>query len=306
MKSNQPSNVNTNISPDAIITAITTALKTGIELGIPQKSNNNIQETISLLKELGLLNIDKKEDKEEKTLIDQLMELKTLGDTLGIFGQPQPSATALLIQTLAPKIPEIVKSISDPIKAIVDLKRVQLMNNLKKPSAHMVSSSEFFQKQTGINPPTPPASPPKAENKIEEPMNPTLSVIYNAVQSNDKSFYPQLKNLLEIFVGQHIISSLVNNTISVDVFLQSLSTTFGQPFFSDEKTKQYFSEFLDTISTKYKPVVGVCSSCSSEYEYDSEEYFNSDTKKCECGGSIQKTEESESIIDFKQTQKGNA
>ncbi|MBT9167437.1 MAG: hypothetical protein DDT19_00775 [Syntrophomonadaceae bacterium] len=292
MKNNQSSQV-PNVSPDVMITAITTALKTGIELGIPQKSNN-IQETISLLKELGLLNLDqhKKEDKEEKSLIDQLMELKTLGDTLGIFNQAQPSAIALLIQSLAPKIPEIIKSISDPIKAIVDLKKMQLTGNLR-PTAPLIPPSEISQEQTGINVINPSVPFPKTE----ELMNPTLSTLYNAIQSKDKSFYPQLKNLLEIFIGQHIISSLINNTIPVDVFLQSLSTTFNQSFFNDEKTKQYFSEFLSAVAINYKSIIGVCSSCNAEYEYDSKEYFDADIKKCSCGGSIQKIEES--------AQKGN-
>jgi hypothetical protein len=282
-KQNQPASAQT-ISPESMITAIVSALKTGMEMNKPSNGHSNLIETITVLKELGIINTEGKRD--EKSLMEQLMELKAMGDSLGLFsgdGTSSMSPLNLLITNLAPRIPDMIQSISEPIKAIADLKKTQILTSAGIPK---VSPPPSMVSQTM---PDLPSTTPLEKTTMEAnaQMNPILKNLYDAIQNNDVNYYPQIKELMKIYIGPHILPSLISKEITIDQFLNSLSTMLSQPFFLEDKTKQYFEQFIASCTHEYTPVIAKCNTCGSEYDFHNKQDFESDSKVCDCGGTLE-------------------
>jgi hypothetical protein len=66
-----------------------------------------------------------------------------------------------------------------------------------------------------------------------------------------------------------------------------ISSQWGK-YFNNEESRIYLNDFIDWLkeTEKQKTIIGKCNVCETEFEFPSEEAWESDSKKCECGGTI--------------------
>ncbi len=263
------------------------------ELGLigqpkPKEEGASLRESITLLKELGLVGQEKKDDdpfamlEKMKTLIDLVKPLAGVGD-----GE-KPSLGIELVRILGPRVPDMVERITGTVNNVAEVSRMKIAKSM------------------GVNPiPISPGPPPAPPTPIEEPplpaaveepaMHPTIKEIYDAIEFRDKTFYPKLNEMINIYVGPHIVPSLLDGSLNIDTFLASLSSNLNQPFLAEPKARIYFEEFLAAFGKQpaggslQKGVAAKCGVCGTEYDFDDMESFEKDEKKCEeagCSGSL--------------------
>lgn len=260
----------------------------------PKDEGSSLREAIVLLKDLGLVGQPPREEtaKEDPyAMVEKVVNLMNLVKSIGGGGEGTGAAPSLgveLVRILGPRVPEMVERITGSVNNVAEVSKLKLERRI-------------IGEDRGIRPLPPPlVAPPEQlppSPTLEAiPMNPVVKEIYEAIESRNKEFYPRLKQLLDIYVGPHILPMIVSGQMAQEVLLNNLATSLQNPYFAEEKSRMYFSEFIASfapvVDLSVPPeggIVGRCSSCGTEYEFNSEESFEQDTKQCDnegCGGVI--------------------
>lgn len=223
------------------------------------------------LKELGLIKIAGEKDAESDPF--QMVEkLKSLIDIVRPLISPggeaeKPTLGIELVRILGPHVPKMVERIATTIDGVTEVSKLRLTRAMG-----------------GSPSPLPASPPPIAPPSPSTQRHPTIQQVYDAIEAGDKEFFPKLKEMLDIYVGPHIIPSLLNKSLNVDQFLQSLAQNLNEPFLVGEKAKVYFNNFLASFPPP-SSLVATCRGCSAEYEFSDAKEFEASDKKCEdCGG----------------------
>lgn len=245
------------------------------------------------LKELGIIKMASDKEDDPFSMLEKMKSLIELVKPLvGIGGgeAEKPTFGIELVRILGPHVPKMVDRIASTVDNVAEVSKLRLSRTMGGAPPYI--------------PPKPPISleapmGASTESIGEVQMHPTIKEIYDAIESRDKTFYPKLNELLNIYVGPHIIPSLLDGSLSIDTFLNSLSSNLSQPFLTEPKSKIYFEEFLSSfgqLSPKVEDhpgpsgkVVGRCNKCETEYDFDDLASFEADEKRCEeqgCGGEL--------------------
>lgn len=273
-------------------------------IGQPVSSNSTatLKETIDLLKEAGII-APKKEEKENDPLAMVEKVAGLINAVRGIAGGDlgpgeKPSLGIELVRILGPRVPEMVGRITDTVNNVAEVSRLKLEKRmgvdsggraLAPPVTRAVKTEEELP-LGAVNPPSMVSEGPQ--------VNPVVKEIYDSIESRDKAYYPRLKQLIEIYIGPHLLPSILSGQLSQEDFLTQLAVSLQNPYFAEEKARIYFSEFLSSLVPLVAAetmVVGRCNRCGDTYEFDGEEQFKADTKQCDasgsegpCGGTIEK------------------
>ena len=267
---------------------IITILKELGVIGKPEVKQDFYQELIKF-KELGLI----KMAGEDSDPFSQVEKIKSLIEVMApLFGGEglgggKTSLGIELVKTLGPQVPKIIENITTAVSKIADVSKMKLSNRLgvnipaSRPSPQIPpinSVEEIIDEEQTI------------PNNEEVVMNPILKELHEAVISNNQEYFPKLKDLIHLYIGSHALESLLNQSISIDSFLSSVSTMLREKFLIEEPTKKYFESFLLWHNSEILKnlVVGVCGTCHEQYDYVNEDDFNKDSKMCDCGGTIEK------------------
>lgn len=234
------------------------------------------------LKEMGLIKVPGEGEKEDDpfSMFEKMRSLIELVKPLvgGMGESEKPTLGLELVRIVGPHVPKMVDRIASTVDNVAEVSKMRLSRSMGGAPPHLPPH----------RPPISPDNPPE-EVLPDSQMHPAIREVYEAVESRNKGFFPKLRELIDIYVGPHIIPSLLGRTLEVESFLQSLSANLNQPFLLEEKSKLYFKEFLSSLSVREQSsmVIGKCGKCNTEYEFANLEEFDHSDKKCEdCGGEL--------------------
>jgi hypothetical protein len=247
-----------------------------------QQKKSDPFEDILKYRELGLLKFSH-EDKEDP--LSQIDKLKSLIEVVSTFsgaggiGGEKPSIAVKLIETLGPKVPEIIEHITGSVNKVAEVSKMKLAQRLGAPLppiAPIHESPDLIKEKSEVI--------DKGGAVVRHPL---VQEIYNAVQNNDESYYGKLKDIINMYCGNSL-EKILNSELSVPGFLQTLNTSLSDTFFTEEPTVLYFNRFIDWIKDEINKnlVIGVCDQCHEEYDYHSRQDYEQDSKICNCGGKI--------------------
>jgi hypothetical protein len=274
---------------------------------VKPKTDDDFWVKLERMKELGVISFgEKRNDLLES--VDKLKDLLDISASLqGIGGGSDKNSIILkVIDLLVPQVPKLVENITGSINKIAEVSKMKLASRLEPvtlPLSAPLPSSSTKEPTESVEPAEPSmkipagvsAEPPKIE---EKPMNPVIKQIYDAIQVNDISFYPKLKEIMTLFIGAHVIDSLADNEITCDTFVNQLNMMLNQPFFLEENSRLYLSNFISWYKNERDKgiIIARCNSCKEEVEFDTLDDFLKDSKECEnCGGTLEKIEKEEVI-----------
>lgn len=238
-------------------------------------------ELLIRLKTAGLIQMPG--EKDDNTL-DSVAKIGQLIEVLAPYTKggmaEAPSIWVKIIEILGPQVPKIVENITSTINNVAEVTKIKLSARMNAPI--LTPTPEIA--------PIPPAQVEQSEmpevKKEADTMNPLVRSIYDAVKNNDTNFYPQLKNTITVYIGQHAINALISGTITAESFLQQISPMI--PFAYEPDTIKYFNEFVAwMVEQNPKPFIVKCDKCYTEFEYHNEDEFKKDSNICECGGKLE-------------------
>lgn len=306
-----PSDKGNTPDPTAMLTNMITVLaKLGVfDKPAPVEKFDMLTEIIKL-RETGLIKLAGEEKREDPmdsfSKLAQMME--ALAPFMGKGNIETPTLGELAIKTIGPSIPNMVKDIADSIRNVIKIKTVP--QPALPPGESVEPVMTYPHSEAGINPasafpyektadiPLPDEiseasmSGRPANNNVNEPivntagdnnnMNPVLKELIVAIKNQDSNYYSTLTELITLYLGEHVIESLINGNISPALLLKNvmhIDSSFG----SDD-AKKYLIEYVSWI--KSAQVVAICASCQQQFDYRSEEQFKQDNQKCDCGGDL--------------------
>jgi len=253
-------------------------------IGQPKQESNSLRETIVLLKEFGLIGQPKVEPPKEDpyAMVERVLNLINLVKSAGgeVAGE-KPSLGVELVRILGPRVPDMVSRITSTVDKVADVQRLKIERSLGRPTVSAPTTSAPLPTGPPSAPPaaepeTPPASSaPSAPSSATQQLHPVIAEIHNAIESRDSSYYPKLKQLIDIYIGPHMVPALVSGQINIAVFLSTLADQLGHPYFNEPQTHEYFKEFIEAqkgekaapSAAQTGPVIGRCNHCGAEYEY---------------------------------------
>jgi len=254
-------------------------------IGQPKQESNSLRETIVLLKELGLIGQPKAEPPKEDpyAMVERVLNLINLVKSVGgeVAGE-KPSLGVELVRILGPRVPDMVSRITSTVDKVADVQKLKIERSLgARPTAPAQAASAPLPAGPPPAPPaaepeTPPAPPaPSTPSSATQQLHPVIAEIHNAIESRDPSYYPKLKQLIDIYIGPHMVPALVSGQINIAVFLSTLADQLGHPYFNEPQTHEYFKEFIEAqkaekaapATAQTSPVIGRCNHCGAEYEY---------------------------------------
>lgn len=279
-------------NPMELITAVLTIIE---KLGFFNKPQQ--QDPFDLLlkmKQLGMIKMAGEDtDKEKDDPIEQVSRITELIHAVAPFtgnvSAEKPSAIMELVRILGPQVPKIVENITGTINKVAEISKIKTAERFGLNPAeieHMPQMTEEIPLQeTSIKKSEVPAS-----------MNPIVKQIHDAVNNNDITYYAQLQNLMKIYVNKDIIENLISGEVVIESFLTSLSTMLNQPFLTDDKTKLYFTNFIEHFKAEKEAntIIAKCLTCETEYAFSTLTDFELDTKICDCGGMLEAVKKSTS------------
>ena len=305
---------NTNPKPDAI-GEIERLQKIMDILGVSKSKDVNIPEMIKAVKDLmpqsapqpsvfEMLKLFKElfPTPPPATKEDPIKEITRLGELMGamkpFMGGEKSSVVSEIATALGPYIPQIATSIADIFKnakeSLQELKALKTGTAIP-PIAHRPIAPipvESLPEAPAIEPQPSPGMTTGPVHAID----PTWQAIYAAIESRDVAFYPAITNLISMYAPEGTIEGLIEGNINIDEFLRLVATR-GGPFILSQKSKEYFSAYVEDIKKNLPSpspdiVYAKCQQCGSAYEFADEAAWNSDNKICEdCKGEIIKEEE---------------
>lgn len=276
---------------------LTLLQKCGIQIGTPSKvekpevdPQEQFIRTIKMLKELNV--IPSPQEREEKgdetqTLIEKLNSLTDLAERFNLNEKSSASPLTELIRVIGPQIPKIIENVTDAIGKVAEVSKLKLENNLGVPPG---GRSHVFSPNIPVKNPSP--SLPTGEAAIpNREMNPLVKELKDAIDSNNVSFYPRLREIMLTFVGSQVLEDLILEKIPAESFLKSMSMMLKEDFLLEEIAQIYLNNFLKSLrDERLKSLVIVkCENCNEEYEFPDEASYEEDSKVCEsCGGTLKK------------------
>lgn len=262
-------------SPEELIVLLKT-------MGLFKDDKPDVFSEIKKLRDLGIIKLSSEEKVEDPiNSISKVLELiKTISPLVG-SGDQTTSPSIELIRILGPQMPGIIENITGTINQVAEISKMKISarmgvrpHEMAKPPEKMVEKieniGEVIQQRT--------IEMPKARN-------PLIEELLRAVNDNDQEFFTRLQELMTIYINQNIIDTLVDGSVSIDIFLSSLSQITKEPELRSEKVKTYLQSFLDWHQAGN--VIAECQNCHEEFVYDGEQAFDDDNKLCSCGGTLQ-------------------
>lgn len=248
------------------------------------------------MQQAGIIETPKKED--PTTMMARMIEFMEVAGKLtgGGTGAADVPAWMEAAKIFAPQVPKVL----DTVNKVVEYNMMKMgqpivpqpppvagsaPTALPGPEAHAATQSI-------------PLTAPKEE---VEAMHPAIKEIYDAVQAGDVQYYAKLELLLKMYVNPEASRALASGDVDTIAFLTQLQGAFGNKFFTEQKTIDYFKGYIedwkarngfnDEDSTSLPPGAfdAVCSACKERYTYEAQEDFDVD-HTCECGGEIVKIE----------------
>ncbi len=248
-----------------------TMLRTFKELLPPAPATADPWKELKSMAELGIIDLQRKKDDDAFGSLDKAVNLfHALAPILGGGGE-KTTATTELIRTIGPQTGEIVGKITDTVNNVVNFGKEKLKARFGiaggtspqpviAPIATPVSTPDNY-KISPVSPASPPSPPVQKKN-------PAISLILDAIKTSDISFYPRLKELIIMFAGKQVLDSLITKDVSVDTFLQMLSSTLDEPEFYSDQAKQYLQGFLDSMMVKAR-----CEKCGESFDLTRDEFL---------------------------------
>ncbi len=262
-------------------------------VGVPRQENN-LLDTIRALKELGL--IQSPQPKGEDELFGTIEKLKTLIEVVkplivggeGGFGE-KPSLGVELVRILGPRVPDMVARITGTVDKVADVQKLKIERSLGvRPGAPLRSEATPLPAipyagapgaaTVGGGPSPSPAEGAPLPPTGEQSLHPVIAEIHEAIESRNTAFHPKLRQLIDIYIGPHMVPALITGQIAKDVFLASLAEQLAHPYFNEPQSLIYFGEFIEAqaklVQGVEKPpspsvgvIIGRCVACGEEFEY---------------------------------------
>lgn len=223
------------------------------------------------LKQAGLIPEPKAETDQTTKVIELVTALAPLLSRGEGSGEPA-SPVVELIRALAPQASKIVSDITNAIN------NVALTRAGAKPKIVLPPPGGSPNRELG---------PAQIAQVSEEPMLPIFKAIKVAAERNDQAFFPQMEQLLIQFAGEEQYDQILAGTIPPEQVLDQVSV-YGGSWFKSPTAKLYLESFIIWAKAKQaNAVVGRCTQCSAEFEFESKEEFEKDSKCPECQGQLQ-------------------
>lgn len=272
------------------------------DLGIfnrKEEKKESMLEVITQLRASGLIKVAGEDKSDPMDTIGKVVEMMNTLSPL-MRGEGETSPVIELIRTVGPHVPKIVEDFTNTINNVAEVARYKLAAQMdvrpdqlapripeKKEPVPIPSGG------TEVIPPPPTPSPPPPPPINEETTvvrNPLMQQIIDAIEKKDVEYFPRLKQILSTYVGLQALESLVNDQITPDVFCSTLSDATKEPALNTEKAKEYLVSFVNWCKGEIEKslIIGRCTKCQDEVEFLSEDEWNSDTKKCDCGGDLER------------------
>ncbi|MCL6542086.1 MAG: hypothetical protein K6T87_16135 [Roseiflexus sp.] len=275
------------ISETEIIERVIKNLK---EMGIltQPKSEDDILNKLIKLKEIGLVKLAGEDKEDAASLAEKIRPLIDLVNSLGLTGNPPEKLN--FWNTIAPHIPSFIEKLIGPLKEFLELRKLELNSRLQY--YHQYQRLPNVSGISNVNNISNFAKAASYNNQSSFPQENTIQELVHAVQSGDKSYFPKLVELINLMLGTHVVPALASGQISIDTILNLVFSSQWGKYFKPETSKAYLTDFVLWLRSKSnekdteKIVLGKCDICESEFEFPTIESWNSDTKKCECGGTI--------------------
>lgn len=229
-------------------------------LGIVNNNNNNNNEKTSLIdtiKILKELNIIPEEKEPVSNPFEKMIEIKTQMETLGLLktntSSSSLSSMALVMQMLAPKIPEIINSITNPFTEFFRLQQAKIIS--QQPIQPI--QQQPIQQQPNLD--RPPFSPPIDNQSIahlteaglfseDQMLNifkiksliGDIATFYKANNITEEAYIKITNGIIYVF-GNEFIDNYINGTITKEMVLDILSSQ--DILFTTNEFKIYFDKY---------------------------------------------------------------
>jgi len=271
-------------------------LKTMKDLGVigqPPAPKEDLLESLTKLKAAGIIPERKEEDALSST--EKIMSLINLIRPLVLpESGEKPSALIEALRVVGPQVPKMVENVTGAFRDAAEVTRMKI-------ASQTGISPERFRyprpEQVPLKPPVkgePVAELTQSQAKAPESggQNPIIADILQRIDAQDESFFPQLKGLLSLFIGPHVIDGIVSGQITLETFAY-----LGKPYkldqaFSTENARKYLEKFKKWLTDQLPPeesfpsgsnvIVAACPTCGAQFEFKSREDFEH-SNICDCG-----------------------
>jgi hypothetical protein len=290
-------------------------------IGNKPNADEGLMKNIAMMKELGIIAGPAKAS-------DPISQLTGLKDIIalvkGISGSDTnpPTTIEKIIDVIGPKIPDIVGRITSTVDGAIELKRAQILGvqagqpsraeieagyipTTHNPEAEqMHGRPEDYSFFSGSETPSKPSMATKSTNE-PTPATPTaspqggivhplLQELHKIVIADDVTRFGEIKNMTYEMDGGsgELFDSIVKGGVTPDELVKTLmnlgGNVFKEPVFGNKLTKIVHQFVAWAKSPESNGIPAHCVKCNLEFEYESTEFYNNDTKKC--------TEDYEGII----------
>ncbi len=112
-----------------------------------------------------------------------------------------------------------------------------------------------------------------------------------AISKQDEGYFDQIRQIIYVEMGSNILDGLMSGDISADFFIGKVLVPRFGPTFNNPVVKTYIDKFIAWLQKsggEEDEVTVKCDTCQEEFGF-SEEEWEKDDKKCDCGkGKLQR------------------
>jgi len=260
---------------------------------------------IKKLRELGIIKFSGEEKPEDP--LESVNKLRSLIEVITplVGGESKTSLGVEMVRIIGPHVPEIVKDITGSVNKVAEVSKAKLSSKLGEIPSREVKK----EVERSISPQIPKDFSPYEKEEVSLPsqvleekklkersdnsfvmVNPVIEQTNSAILRRDRGFFPKFAEILIMYVGPHIIDSLLDGTVSINTFRQGVAHL--SPLFLEPQAEEYLKDFLEwykeEVSKEISDIVEAeCVNCKEKYDFSSKEDFGLDDRVCEvCGGEI--------------------
>ena len=245
-----------------------------------KKKDDDSFSMILKLKEIGLIKLDQEKNDilNSTEKISQLMELANL-----LNPKETGNPTIEAVRVIAPAIPNIINNLSTAVAKIAEAKiaaisqtslpqpQFQLPNEeVVMPLPSPLPSSTTTTASDNIKTKTQSVKPQQENDKMKVEF--ITKNILQAIKDQNIEFYPELKQLIYLYLGPHVLTALLNDQITLDTFLSQIYLL--SPAFNIPETKTYLEKFINWEKDSSDLTIVKCINCDEEYEIEKGEILN--------------------------------
>jgi len=274
---NQPKQTNSELMTALVTVGIPVVGKI-LENMMKPKKEFDVLQTIQALKEMT-------GEKPESSFKSAMGMVAQMMDTVQSMQPAQGNPWSEALKQIIPHAGTVLGNISGTFKELAQLKREAL--------ALQVNSLHGRRELPGPGTQSIPegAMPISSAKQMEDTanMNPIMKKIYDAILTNDTSFYPELESIIEKYMdnGDRIVEGLIVGTISVENFVTNIATMVPQFNTPEMKAQmiQYMEGFVLQRLDEYKAnaFLTQCDKCGNRVEFNSEQDYKEDEEQGVCG-----------------------